>query len=138
MTKLLIDTNIVIDLLAKREPFYTESALLFSLADKKKIKLSVLSLTIANTNYILLREKKSIEAKLILRKFRLIVDVLSLDDKVIGLALNDNDFEDFEDGLQYYSAIENNQDMIITRNLKDYKKSKIPVMTPEQFLKTFK
>lgn len=138
MKKLLLDTNIIIDLLAKREPYYFDSARLFSLADKKKIRLSVLALTIANTNYILLREKKSSEAKTILRKFKLIVDILSLDDKVIGLALNDNEFEDFEDGLQYYSAIENNQDIIITRNLKDYKKSKIPVMTPEQFLETIK
>ena len=138
MKKLLIDTNIVIDLLAKREPYYTDSAKLFSLADKKKIKLSVLALTIANTNYILLREKKSSEAKSILRRFKIIVDVLPLDDKVIGLALNDNEFEDFEDGLQYYSAIENNQDIIITRNLKDFKKSKIPVMAPEQFLETIK
>lgn len=136
MKKLLIDTNIVIDLLAKREQFYSDSARLFSLADKKKVKLSVLSLTIANTNYTLLRKKSSSEAKAILRKFKLIVDVLSLDDKIVGLALNDNDFEDFEDGLQYFSAIENNQDIIITRNLKDFKKSKIPVMTPEQFLKT--
>jgi predicted nucleic acid-binding protein len=138
MKKLLIDTNIVIDLLAKREPYYTDSAKLFSLADKKKIKLSVLALTITNTNYILLREKKSSEAKSILRRFKIIVDVLPLDDKVIGLALNDNEFEDFEDGLEYYSAIENNQDIIITRNLKDFKKSKIPVMTPEQFLETIK
>jgi predicted nucleic acid-binding protein len=138
MKKLLIDTNIVIDLLAKREPFYTDSAKLFSLADKKKIKLSVLALTIANTNYILIRKKKPSEAKSILRRFKIIVDVLPLDDKVIGLALNDNEFDDFEDGLQHYSAIENSQDIIITRNLKDFKKSKIPVMTPEQFLESIK
>ena len=61
---------------------------------------------------------------------------MPLDDKIIGLALNDNDFEDFEDGLQYFTAIENNQDIIITRNLKDFKKSKIPVMNAEQVLKT--
>ncbi|MCX6285612.1 MAG: PIN domain-containing protein [Bacteroidetes bacterium] len=136
MKKLLIDTNIVIDLLAKREPYYTDAAILFSLADKKKLKLSVSSLTFASTNYILLRVKKAYEAKLILRKFKLIANVLPLDDKIIGLALNDNDFEDFEDGLQHFTAIENNQDVIITRNLKDFKKSKIPMMNPEQYLRT--
>ena len=62
--------------------------------------------------------------------------MLPLDDKIIGLALNDSDFEDFEDGLQYFTAIENGQDCIITRNLKDYKKSRIPVMNAEQYLKT--
>jgi predicted nucleic acid-binding protein len=136
MKKLLIDTNIVIDLLAKREPHYAGSAALFSLADKKQIRLSVSSLTFANTNYILLKARSAKETKSILRKFRLIADVLPLDDKIIGLALNDSDFEDFEDGLQYFTAIENGQDCIITRNLKDYKKSRIPVMNAEQFLKT--
>ncbi len=136
MKKLLIDTNIVIDLLSRREGFYEEAATLFSLGDRKDIKLSVSSLTIANTSYVLLKEKKSDEAKSILRKLRLIVEILALDDKIIGLALNDNTFSDFEDGLQYFSAIENRQDIIITRNLKDFKNSKIPVMTARQFLES--
>lgn len=136
MKKLLIDTNIVIDLLAKREPFYADSARLFSLADKKQVKLTVSSLTITNTHNTLIKVKNSMESKSILRKLKLIVDVLTLDDKVIGLALNDTDFEDFEDGIQYFSAIENNVDIIITRNLKDFKKSILPVMTPGQYLKT--
>jgi predicted nucleic acid-binding protein len=138
MKKLLIDTNIVIDLLAKREPDYYATAQLFSLSDKKQIKLSVSSLTIANTSYILLKLKSPGEAKSILRKFKLLVDVLALDDKILNLALNDTDFGDFEDGLQYFSAIENEQDVIITRNLKDFKKSVLPVMTAEQFLKSYK
>jgi len=136
MKKLLIDTNIVIDLLAKREPDYAEAAQLFSLADKKQIKLSVSSLTFANTNYMLLKLKSSDEVKSILRRFKLLVDVLALDDKILNLALNDQDFKDFEDALQYFSAIENNQDIIITRNLKDFKKAIMPVMTASQFLKT--
>ncbi len=135
MKKLFIDTNIVIDLLSQREPFFEDSASLFSMADKKIIELSVSSLTIANTSYILLRQMSSNKAKTILRKLRLIVKILPLDDKIIGLALNDDTFSDFEDGLQHFSAIENNQDIIITRNLKDFKNSKLPVMTAKQFLK---
>ena len=136
MKKILVDTNIVIDLLSRRQNFYEEAASLFSLADKEKVKLSVLSLTFANTNYTLLKEKKPSEAKTILRKLKLIVDILPLDDKVISLALNDDSFTDFEDGLQYFSAIENNQDMIVTRNLKDFKKSKLLIMTGRQFIET--
>jgi predicted nucleic acid-binding protein len=138
MKKLFIDTNIVIDLLAKREPFYDEAALLFTLADKQKIRLSVSALTFANTNYILLQSKKPEEAKLILRKLKLIVQVISLDEKILGLSLNDNDFKDFEDALQYFTALENGVDAIITRNLKDFQKAKIPVMTASQFLKSIK
>ena len=138
MKKLFIDTNIILDLLSRREPFYDESADLFSLADQKIIELNISSLTIANTSYTLHRQLESKKTKEILRKLRLIVNILPLDDKIIGVALNDGSFTDFEDGLQYFTAIENNLDFIITRNLKDFKASKLPVMTARQFLKTFK
>ena len=136
MKNLFLDINIVIDLLAKREPFYRSAAQLFSLADKMKLQIFVSALTFANINYILLKEKKPEEAKAILRKLKLIVNVINLDDKVIGLSLNDSDFKDYEEALQYYSAIENGIDFIITRNLKDFQKSKIPALTAEQFLQT--
>jgi predicted nucleic acid-binding protein len=134
MKKLFVDTNIVIDLLSRREPFFEEAAILFSLADKKQIELTVSALTIANTSYVLLRQMDSNKAKSILRKLRLIVKILPLDDKIVALALNDETFSDFEDGLQYFSAIEYGQDLIITRNLKDFKNSKLPAMTAKQFI----
>lgn len=134
MIKLLIDTNIVLDLLAKREPFYSGAASLFSKADKQKVKLAVSSLTFANTNYVLSRLKSPSEAREILRRFKILVRVLNLNDKITELALNDDSFSDFEDGLQYYSALQNNQDAIITRDLKDFKNAKIPVMTADEYL----
>lgn len=134
MSRLLIDTNVVLDLLAKREPFYKSAAQIFSLADKNKLKLSISSLTFANTNYVLSRLKLASQVIEVLRQFRVLVKILSLTDKIIDLALNNSKFKDFEDGLQYYSAIENNQDLIITRDLKDFKESKISVMTPEEYI----
>ncbi|NJY62861.1 PIN domain-containing protein [Salinimicrobium sp. CDJ15-81-2] len=134
MSRLLIDTNIVIDLLSRRDEFYDEAADLFSRADKKELELTISSLTFANTNYILTKLKSSKEAKEILRKFKVLVELLSLDDKITELALSDDNFPDFEDGLQYYSAIENQIDIIITRNKKDFKNSKIPVLTAKEFL----
>ena len=134
MSRLLIDTNIVIDLLAKRDEFYDEAAELFSRADKKELDLTISSLTFANTNYILTKLKSSKEAREILRKFKVLVELLSLDDKITELALSDDNFPDFEDGLQYYSAIENQIDIIITRNKKDFKNLKIPVLTAKEFL----
>lgn len=136
MKRIFVDTNIVIDLLSRREPFFEEAATLFSQADKKVIELTVSSLTIANTSYALLRQMDSNKAKTILRKLRLIVKVLPLDDKIIGLALNDDTFSDFEDGLQYFTAIENRQELIITRNLKDFKSSRLTTMTARQFIET--
>ena len=136
MKRLFVDTNIVIDLLSKRKPFFEEAALLFSLADKEQIELSISSLTIANAGYILLKQMDSNKAKSVLRKLRLILKTLPLDDKIVGLALNDDSFSDFEDGLQYFTAIENEQELIITRNLKDFEHSKLPVMTAKQFIES--
>ena len=138
MSRLLIDTNIVIDLLSRREEFYDEAAVLFSLADKNILTLAVSALTFANTNYILSKLKSKKESRIILRKLKVLAETLSLDDKITELALSDEKFPDFEDGLQYYSAIENKIDIIITRNQKDFKNSKIPVMIAKEFLARIK
>ena len=134
MKRLLIDTNIVIDVLSKRDGFYEDAAVLFSLGDRNQLQLTISSLTLANTNYILTRLTSAKEAREILRKFKVLVEVLSLDDKITELALSDERFTDFEDGLQYYSALENQIDVIITRNKKDFKNSKLPVLTPKEYL----
>ena len=134
MDKVFIDTDIIYDLLSKREPFFEYSARLFTLADKRKIKIYVSSLSFANLNYLLSRLKSSTEARKILNRFKVLVTVLPVDDKIIELALN-SDFKDFEDGIQYYCAIENDLKLLLTRNIKDYRKSKIPVMTSEEYLK---
>ena len=134
MKRLFIDTNIVLDLLAEREPFYVAAAKLFSLADKEEATLIVSSLTFANTNYILTKMKGAILAREILTKFKVLVIVGALTDKIVELSLNDKSFKDFEDGLQYYTALEHQADIIITRNLKDFKTSKIPVMTADSYL----
>ncbi len=134
MDKILVDTNIIVDLLAKREEFYVSASRLFTLSDNNKVNLSISSLTFANTYYILSRELKPDKVKEILRKFKLLVHVLPLDEKIIDLSLN-SDFKDFEDAIQYFTAIENNLEIIITRNLKDFKLSKLPVMTAETYLK---
>jgi hypothetical protein len=77
------------------------------------------------------------EERNILRKFKVLVNVLPLDNKIIDLALN-FEFRDFEDAIQYYTAIENDQDIIINRNQQDFKESKIPVMTAGEFIKSIK
>ena len=133
MDKLFVDTNIVIDLLTKRQDFYKPASILFTLADKNKVKLSISSLTFANTYYLLSKELNSQKAKEVLRKFKLLVKILPMDDKIIDLSLN-SEFKDFEDAIQYYTALENKSEILITRNLKDFKLAKIPVMTANDYL----
>lgn len=134
MEKVFVDTDIVLDLLSCREPFYTYSAHLFSEADKGKTKIYVSSLSFSNLNYILSKQYSADQARKKLLKFKTLVTVLAVTDKVVELALS-SDFKDFEDGMQYFTAIENNLKTLLTRNLKDYKTAEISVMTAEQFLK---
>ena len=132
MDRIFVDTNIVIDLLAKREEFEA-TAEIFSLGDKGELTIIVSSLSFSHLQYILRKilKDKTIPA---LRDLELIVTIATVGEKVIKLALNADDFKDFEDAIQYHCAMESESDMIITRNLKDFKASKIPVMTSSQFI----
>lgn len=134
MEHVFVDTNIVIDLLQKREIFYKEAQELFTKADRKKLKLYISALTFANTYYILSKYYSSNEAKKILSKFKVLVEVLPTTDKIIDLSLA-SDFNDFEDAIQFYTALESNLHVIITRNKKDFKNNLIPVFSAKEFLK---
>ncbi len=135
--KLFLDTNVVIDLLGEREPFYKSAAKLASLADKNRIKLIVSALTYPTVYYILSKfeNKKLVKEKI--RKFKVIADTSDLTDRVIekGLA---SKFNDFEDSLQYYCAVKSECNVLITRNGKDFKASNIPVLTPDEYLNSLK
>lgn len=135
MKGVFVDTDIVLDLLGNREPFYRHAAELFSIADRSEITIFVSSLSFSNLNYILSKQYSSIQARKILMKFKTLVTVLSVSDKVVELALS-SDFKDFEDALQYFTALENDVNILLTRNLKDYRTVEIPIMTAEQFLKS--
>lgn len=136
MEKLFVDTNIIIDLLAKREPFYLEAAELFTMAINKQLEVSISVITLVNINYILRKQLDANTAITLLRKVRSIVKVFALTDEMIEKALNETLFSDFEDAIQYITALENNQQILITRNLKDFKHAHIPVMTAKQYLKS--
>ena len=133
MTKIFVDTDICLDLLSGRQPFNSTAEKLFTLADIGKIKLCVSSLSFSNIDYILQSQYKRNDSRKILATFKTLVSVLAVDNKIIELAIA-SDFIDFGDAIQYNTAIENNIKILLTRNLKDYKKALIQVMNPETFL----
>ena len=77
---------------------------------------------------------KNKDARLTIGKFKVLIHSFELSDKIIDLALNDIKFKDFENGIQYYTALESKCKIIITRNLKDFKNSSIPVLSPKEYL----
>ncbi len=137
MKKVFIDTDIILDLLSQREPFYRPAAELFSLLDNNKIEGVVSSLIFSNLYYILKKHSSRKTALQNLLKLKALVTVASVDDMIISLALASN-FNDFEDAIQYYTALKIKTGCLITRNIRDYKESEIVICTAEEFLKTYK
>ena len=135
MRKVFCDTDICLDMLGAREPYYTDAAILFSLGDKGHIRVFVSALTISHLYYLLQKQHNISEARRIIQQFNLLVKILPVDKKIVELALLSS-FKDFEDALQHFCALEAGMPIFLTRNLKDYANSRIPVMTASAFLRT--
>jgi len=135
--KLFWDTNVMFDFLGERDPFYISAAKIATLADKREVTVIASALSYATISYLLAKYEGIEKTKDKLRKFKVISEICELDELIIEKGLN-SDFSDFEDSLQYYSALRTECDIIITRNGKDFKKSQIPVMTPDEFLNSIK
>jgi predicted nucleic acid-binding protein len=134
--KLFLDTNVMIDLIISRNPFYKNIAKIINIAEKNKIELFTSSLSFVNTFYVASKVNPKELVLETLKKFRIICNVSIIDELNIDKSLI-SDFEDFEDAVQYNSAVYHDCDYIITRDKKGFKSSKITVMTPEEFLVYF-
>jgi len=136
MKRVLIDTDVILDFFFDRKPFSDSAAKVLSLCESREIKGFITSVIISNVYYLL--RQTSTHERIIEKLTQLvtITEVLTTNKEVILEALNSN-FKDFEDALQNFSAEYNGQiDLIITRNIKDFKNSSLGVMTPENYLKT--
>jgi predicted nucleic acid-binding protein len=133
MTKVFVDTNVIIDILGQRINFYEDSQDFFTYALDNEIELFVSTLSFAITHYILSEQLKQAKVRSALRKFKTLVSVATFDDKILELSLSD-EFKDFEDGIQYFIALDNSFEAIITRNKNDFRNSQIPVLSPREFL----
>ena len=137
MQKVLIDTDVILDFFFDRKPFSDNAAQILALCELNQIKGFITSVIISNV-YYLLRQTATHE-KVVEKLVQLtsITEVLTTDKTVILKALNSS-FKDFEDALQNFSAeISGEVDVIITRNIKDYKQSTLGILSPENYLKTF-
>jgi len=129
----LCDINVILDIFLKRDPHYTPAARLFSLIEEKKINGFLSAQSFPTMFYILSKELKRDKAMRVLEKLRIVFRVAAVDEKVIDLSLAST-FKDFEDAVQYYSALHVKADCLITRNKSDYRTDRLPIMTPEEFL----
>ncbi|GHV46619.1 PIN domain-containing protein [Spirochaetia bacterium] len=132
--KVFVDSDIILDLLLRRDPFALPAAELFDLGSNNKIKLFTTAVILSNVFYILKKSSGNERAKIRLYELRSILHILPIDEKIIDWSLA-SEFSDFEDGLQYFAAKENGVCVLITRNTKDYKVKDMAVQTAEEYIK---
>lgn len=135
-SKIFIDSDVFIDFFTDREPFANPASRIFELNEVGIIKLYISAVSVNNIYYIVRKYLGHNQAHQIIEDLVEIVEIAGTTKKEIIQALK-NDFKDFEDSIQYSSALSiDGIDAIITRNTKDYEKSKIAVFTSENYLKT--
>jgi predicted nucleic acid-binding protein len=134
MIKILLDTNVVLDIALQRPHFYNDAANIFKKICEKKIQAFVSASTITDIFYILQKENNKEKASQFLLRLIQVIDIVGIDREIIldALALGWNDFED---AVQNCVAQRNGIDIIVTRNVKDYEQSKMKIFSPADFLK---
>lgn len=133
MDKLFVDSDIILDLIQKREPHFQHAVELFALFEENKIKGHVSPLIFSNLFYILRKVKSSGFAIDVLSRLKSLVTVLPIDSKIIEMALSSG-FNDFEDAVQYYTALEADLEYLVTRNKGDYKETGLVICTAREYL----
>jgi predicted nucleic acid-binding protein len=133
MKKVFVDSDIILDLVLDRPPHNDSARKLFNLIGNKEIEGCSTPVIFANIFYVLRKRMPGKEAMDVLRRFRLMMKVLPMDEKTVDGALSSG-FHDFEDALQSQAAIGGNIPVFITRNIRDHKKSKLVVCTAEEYL----
>ena len=131
--RLFIDTNIMLDLLGERLPFYESIAKIATLADRGEVNMIVSSLSYSTVFYILSKYESKAKVREKLRKFKIISEIAGVDETIIEKGLNSS-FVDFEDSLQYFCALKTECNVLLTRNQKDFKESVILVMSANEYL----
>ena len=131
--KVLIDTNIILDVLCKRPAFYEDSAKIFKLCEVKKISGVISAISIPNIMYILRKELDADKTREILDSLMLIFSVADLKADDLKKAA-DMRFKDYEDAIQSACATRIKANYIVTRNIKDFSESKVTAIKPAELL----
>jgi predicted nucleic acid-binding protein len=134
MKKIFLDTNVILDMLRQRKPFVEASAAVWDLLERRMADGYVSAISFNNIHYIMRRSVSSASANQAMRIMMDTLNVIPLDGKVLSKAMDAAKFKDFEDAIQFFSAIQCNAEYLITRNVKDFPQTDIPALDPESFL----
>jgi predicted nucleic acid-binding protein len=132
--KIFLDANIIVSVLNKEYPLFTYSSRLLSLADSSKHEIHTSPICLAISFYFAEKKSGSKNAKSKIELLTSKINIATTDEEAVSLALQNKAVLDFEDGLEYYSALRSGCDYIITEDVDDFHFSEIIVMRCEQFL----
>ena len=131
--RLLIDANIVLDVLQKREPYWKDSSVIWKLCETEQVEGYISTLTFANLMYVMRRELDPAQIRDVLDKLRLIFRFADFTAADLEKAA-DMGWEDFEDAIQAATAERIMADSIITRNVRDFRNSRVIAFTPSEYI----
>jgi predicted nucleic acid-binding protein len=132
MKTIFLDTNVIIDFLADRRPFSLIAAEIFTASLSGKVNIYISAISYNNIYYILRQSLSHPETIKLLEELSEMAEIVDVTKTIIKKSLK-SDFKDFEDAIQYNCALTVKKiDFIVTRNSKDYKKSSLPVMNPQE------
>ncbi len=132
---ILVDLNIVLDVLQKREPFYEASARLLAAVETGLLEGFIAAHSITTLFYLIQKDKSSAEARANITNLLQLLKIAPVNQSTIDQALN-LDYSDFEDAVQMISALQCKAAYLITRNARDYQPPLLPVLSPADFLAT--
>ena len=131
--KLFLDTNVIIDVIASREPFVEDSRKVLSLCEQGQAEGVMSAITLCTISYVLRKFAAPGTLRRQIRDFRNLLSPVDLTAALLDRAISST-IADFEDAVQFYSAVYSDADYIITRNAKDFPQDSIPVLSPAAFL----
>ncbi|HAG85316.1 MAG TPA: PIN domain nuclease [Cyanobacteria bacterium UBA12227] len=131
--KILLDTNIIVDVALERQPFYSQSIQVLSFVYQRQVEGYISASTCSDLYYIIRKIKGRDETIDFLRRILTFCQVATVDQSVIAMALTAN-FRDFEDAIQYSTAIVNQLDLIVTRDPQDFPVATPRILTPDQLI----
>jgi predicted nucleic acid-binding protein len=125
--RIFVDADVILDLLLAREPFFGAATHLFLLLQDGRVEGFTSPVVFANLFYMLRQGMPVSEAFAALRKLRLLLGVLAVNEKVVDRALASS-LGDFEDAMQYCTAVAHKLDAVVTRNKRGYRDPELPIL----------
>lgn len=131
--RIFLDTDVILDCVLARPGFGEDATEVLNLCETRGLEGLTSTLVLANCHNVFSRQETALKSREVLAHLRALLLVCAVGDRELSEALVST-FKDLEDGIQHFTALNNGAEVIVTRNIRDFKYSALPIMTPHEFL----